>query len=144
MSARSGELQAGQTEGGHIIQFSIYHSDGKYLAKLEGARLFPTPEGKKAGLTVSYPKDMTVCKMNGKTIIELKRTGAAAVATEAELFTPQGAFLKCRNSDPPVELYTASEEGLRRSGILMRHSVVSDRPIGVLIKADGSVGFGVR
>src|SRR5580765_3737147 len=52
------------TDAGYTSQFSIYHSDGTYLAKVVGSQIHPTDAGKKAGLTLRYPNRMTVCEMN--------------------------------------------------------------------------------
>ena len=124
---------------GKTTEFSIYHSDGTYLAKLKGARLFRTPEGKKAGLELKQPQDMTVCEMNGKVIIELKRIGAAAIATQAELYTPNGAFVKSRNSQSPIEFSAGPGEPLRVGATSILYSSFTGCDIGVLVKADGSV-----
>ena len=124
---------------GKTTEFSIYHSDGTLLAKLKGARLFLTPEGEKAGLVVRHPPDMAVCEMNGKEIIELKRIGAAAIATQAELYTPNGAFVKCRNSESTIEFSAKAGEPLRVGAISILYSSFTGCDIGVLVKADGSV-----
>lgn len=124
---------------GRTTQFPIYHPDGTLLAQLKGARLFLTPEGEKAGLVVRHPPDMTVCEMNGKEIIELKRIGAAAIATQAELYTPNGAFVKCRNFEPPIEFSPVAGESLRVGAISILYSSFTGCDIGVLVKADGSV-----
>ena len=123
---------------GRTTQFSIYHSDGTYLAKLKGARLFPTPEGQRAGLVLQHLPDMTVCKMNGNEIIELRRIGAAAIATQAELYTPNGAFVKSRNSEPPIELSVAGGS-LTVGAVSFTFCAFDGVRIAVLVKADGSV-----
>jgi hypothetical protein len=66
------------------------------------------------------------------------------IATEAELYTPDGVFVKSHDADPPIELYAKSAEPLRVAGVLIRHNVFGDRRIGILVKADGSVAFGVQ
>ncbi len=72
---------------------TIHHSDGTYLAKVVGARLFDTPEAKKAGLVLKHPDKRTVCELSGKTLFEMERTDATALKTSAELFTPRMAGL---------------------------------------------------
>ena len=129
---------------GRTTEFRIYYSDGTYLAKLKGARLFPTPQGEKAGLAVKQPQDMTVCEMNGKPIIELKRIGAAAIATQAELYTPYGAFVKSRNSESPIEFFAGPGEPLRVGAVSILHSAFTGCDIGVLVKANGSVSVCVK
>lgn len=51
---------------GYTTQIPIFHSDGTYLAKVKGNRVFSTDDGKKAGITVELFKDVTVCKMDNK------------------------------------------------------------------------------
>jgi len=79
---------------GYTTQIPIYHSDGTYLAKVIGSRLFPTPAGEKAGLKLEHPPKMTVCKLGDRTLFEIIREEAAALKTRAELHAPDGYFVK--------------------------------------------------
>ena len=56
---------------GYTTQFSIYHHDGTYLAKLKGSQLYATEAGKKAGLVLRHPPLKTICELNGSPIIVL-------------------------------------------------------------------------
>jgi hypothetical protein len=79
---------------GYTTKIPIFHSDGTKLAVAVGSRLVATADGEKAGVTMRHPPDLTVCELNGKPIFELRRKGAAAVSTTAELYTNDGSFLK--------------------------------------------------
>ena len=79
---------------GYTTEIPIYHSDGTYLAKVKGTRIFSTDAGKKAGLEMSFPKGMTVCKMGNRTIFEIYHETGDAFRTHAELHTPNGYFVK--------------------------------------------------
>lgn len=81
-------------EAGFTTRFSIYHEDGTYLAKVVGSRLFADKAGKKAGVKLEFPPLMTVCKLGNGTLFEIRRKEAAALKTKAELYTPDGAFVK--------------------------------------------------
>jgi hypothetical protein len=72
----------------------IFHSDGTKLAVAKGSQLYRTKEGEKAGVTMRYVPDGTVCEINGKPAFEIRRKGAAALKMTAELFTCDAAFLK--------------------------------------------------
>jgi len=72
----------------------IYHPDGTILAVAKASQLYPTEEGKKAGVTMRHLPNGTVCEMNGKTLFEILRQGAAALKMTAELYTHDGFFLK--------------------------------------------------
>lgn len=85
---------------GFTTQFSIFNKDGVYLAKVVGSRLFATDDGKKAGLSLTHPNRMTVCKVGDQVLFEITRKKAAALKTEAELFTPDGRFLRARGANP--------------------------------------------
>ncbi len=74
-------------EIGYTTEIPIYHPDGTYLAKVNGTRIYSTEEGKKAGLEMRYPKDMTVCEMNGKTLFEIFHEASDSFRTHAELYT---------------------------------------------------------
>jgi hypothetical protein len=72
----------------------IYHSDGTKLADVKGSEIYPTEDGKKAGITMRHPAGATVCEMNGKPLFEIQKQGANALKMVAELFTFDGFFLK--------------------------------------------------
>lgn len=124
---------------GHTTQIPIYHSDGTYLAKVVGSRLFPTPAGEKAGLKLEYPPKMTVCKLGDRTLFEIIREEAAALKTRAELYAPDGYFVKVTDA-PQVQLYNAAM--LQIGGIKMVGNVFQGCRIGIWIHKDGSVGIG--
>jgi hypothetical protein len=86
-------------EAGFTTEIPIYHSDGTYLAKVVGSQIYPTADGKKAGVTLRHPEHATVCELDGKTIFELIRQDAAALKTRAELYTPDGSFIKCADDN---------------------------------------------
>src|SRR5260370_32686898 len=81
------------------MQLSIFHNDGNCLAKVKGSQIYPTKDGKKAGIVMHYPVDGTVCKLNGRAVFELKRSGPAAWKGWAELYTPNGIFVKGTDTD---------------------------------------------
>jgi hypothetical protein len=126
---------------GFTTQIPIYHPDGTYLAKVVGSRLFLTPEGKNAGLSLIYPDKMTVCKLGNRVLFEIIREGAAALKTHAELFTPDGYFVKITESPQP-ELFDASSHSIKIKGNTMSGNTFVNCRIGILIKKDGSVSIG--
>jgi hypothetical protein len=71
----------------------IFHSDGTLLAVLKGGSLQATDDGKKAAVKLLHLPDGAACELNGKTLLEIKRTKTALSVT-AELFTNDGVFLK--------------------------------------------------
>ena len=91
----------GSVSAGFETEFRIFNQDGVYIAKVTGSRLFLTPDGEKSNLELRHPDKMTVCELDGKTLFEVSRTGPAALSTEAELFTPDGAFLRCAANPRP-------------------------------------------
>lgn len=56
---------------GYYTQIPIYHSDGTFLATIKGNRSFPNEERRKEGVTMEKYKDLTICKMNNKTVFEI-------------------------------------------------------------------------
>src|SRR5262245_42756548 len=82
---------------GFTSQFRIYGPDGAYWAKVKGSRMFRTDDGKKAGVQIVSGDKVTACIYGKQTLFELRRLEAAALKTEAELFTYDGRFLRCRN-----------------------------------------------
>jgi hypothetical protein len=126
---------------GFTTEIPIFHSDGTYLAKAVGSRLVLTQNGKKAGLSLSYPKKMTVCKLGNRVLFEITRQEAASLKTRAELFTPDGYFIKLTDSPKP-ELFDAAQNSLTIGGVTMIGNTIVNCRIGIWIKKDGSISIG--
>ena len=127
---------------GFNIQIPIFHSDGTYLAKVKGAQLYLTDEGKKAGVVLRHPDKMTVCEIDGRTVFEIKREEAAALKTNAELYTPDAAFIKCSNDSLVGYVMDSNNEKLQIGGLMMKGCKISGYRIGIHIRKDGGVVIG--
>jgi len=127
---------------GFTTEIPIYHSDGTYLAKVNGTRIFATEDGKKAGIEMSYPKNMTVCEMNGKTLFEIHHESGNSFRTSAELYTPNGCFIKS-HGEPMPEVISNDGEALKIGGMVMSGNMFMNCRIGVWLKSDGSCSIGV-
>ncbi len=128
---------------GFTTQIPIYHPDGTYLAKAVGSRLYTTKDGQKAGLTLKYPKNMTVCELNGQVLFEILRLGSAALRAKAELFTPDGAFVKCTDKLMPRLFFGEKEKALEIGGVAMIGNTFTNSRIGIWVRKDGSLSIGV-
>ena len=126
---------------GFTTSIPIFHSDGTYLAKVVGSRVVATDAGAKAGITLEHPDKMTVCRLAGRTVFELRRDEAAALRTAAELYTSTGCFVRITDS-PKVDLLDAAG-ALRVGGLIMSHNTFEGCRIGVWVRSDGSVSVGV-
>lgn len=125
---------------GFSTQIPIYHSDGTYLAKVVGSQLFATPDGRKAGVELEHPDKMTVCKLGGTTLFEIRREGPASLKTAAELYTPRGFFVKYSNATP--SLVDSKGGALQVGGMIMQGNMFSGCRIGVWLKSNGSISLG--
>lgn len=132
------EIQAGFT-----TQFSIYHSDGTYLAKVVGSRLFTTPDGDKANIVLRHPQGMTVCEMEGQTLFELHRQGAAALKTTAELYTPSGVFVRANDAGLSGKIVKTNEM-LMAGGMSMSRCTFNNCRIGILMTSKGTTAIGAN
>jgi len=92
---------------GYTTQFQIFNKDGVYIAKVKGSQIYLTEDGSKSNLALRHPQDMTVCELDGQTIFEVHRKDAAALKTQAELFTPDGRFLKSNENGVPSSLISS-------------------------------------
>jgi len=124
---------------GFTTQIPIYHADGTYLAKINGTRVYPTADGKNAGIAMRSLQDLTVCEMDGKTLFEIYHQKGDAFRTNAELYTPNGYFVK--SSDAPVPaVIKADGQALKIGGnIIMSNNTFKGCRIGVWLKSDGSI-----
>ncbi|MEJ1961760.1 MAG: hypothetical protein WDO56_09510 [Gammaproteobacteria bacterium] len=127
---------------GYTTEIPIYHSDGTYLAKVRGTRIYPTEDGKKAGLEMRHPKDMTVCELGGRTAFEIHHQAGAAFRLQAELHAPNGYFVKVADSAPA--LLNDKGEALRVGGMMMSRCRLTGMQIGIWLKSDGSCAIGVN
>ena len=132
-----------EQQAGYTTSIPIYHSDGTYLAKVVGSQLYATADGAKAGIILRYPDRGTVCEMGGRTIFEIRREEAAALKTTAELYTPDGYFVRVSDS-PHFGLLNASGSALQIRGMIMSGNTFQGVIIGVWIKSDGSLAIGAN
>jgi hypothetical protein len=125
-----------------LTQFSIYNADGVYLAKVVGPRLFLTKDGEKSQLSLQHPPLMTVCKLGASTLFEVRRDAAAGVAISAELYSPEGLFIKAPASIP---VGTFSKDGTRIGGAVFQNNTLNGIAIGFWISPDGRrIIFGAK
>jgi hypothetical protein len=123
-------------------QISIYHQDGTYLAKAVGNRLRITREGEKTGLKIEKHPGIWACEMNGETIFEIRHQTGQAFKTTAELYTPDGCFIKC--TDDSTQNLIKNREGLKIGGITIRRNTISGCKIGIWYRKDGFCSIGVN
>lgn len=134
-------LEVGKfVEAGYTTQFPVYHSDGTKIAVVKGSQIYLTREGAKANIALRHPQGMTVCELEGKTILELRREGPAAVRGAAELYAPEGTFIKANTYEASALL--RGGRLLNSPGFAMSNSDLRDFKIGILVKRD-SVSIGV-
>ncbi|QCY11118.1 hypothetical protein [Pseudomonas sp. MPC6] len=127
-------------QAGFTTQIPVYHEDGTYLTKVVGSRLHETEQGKKAGVTLEHHDKVTVCKLNGRVLFEIQREEAASLKTAAELYTPNGYFVKYASAMP--SLLDLSGNQLNIGGIVMTGCHFEGNRIGVWMKSDGSLSIG--
>lgn len=128
---------------GFTTQIPIYHSDGTYLAKVKGTRVYPTKDGEKAGIQVRQLSGMWVCEMGNQTLFEIHQEQGDAFRTSAELQTPDGCFVKCTDAPKP-ELIDASGNALQVGGVTLIGNTFQGMSIGVWLKSNGSCSIGVN
>ena len=134
-------IQVVRTEqAGFSTEIPIFHEDGKYLAKVVGSQIYTTAEGEKANIKLSHEKDLTACSLDGQTLFELRRIGAAALNASAELHTNNGYFVKYFGDTP--SLLGTDGKSISIGGLIMTNCTFSGCRIGVWLKSDGSVSVG--
>ena len=127
---------------GFTTEIPIFHADGTYLAKVRGTRVYPTDDGKKAGVVVKQLPNLWVCSVDGRTAFEIHQGSGDAFRTQAELFAPGGYFVKM-GDEPMPKLISASGEALRVGGVTMTGNVFHGGRIGIWVRSNGSMSLGV-
>ena len=135
------ELVRQAKTGKFMPSIPIFHPDGTYLAKAKGSRLFLTKEGKMAGLKMDYVQGVNACTLAGKTLFEIRRKGAAAVAIDAELFAPGGVFVRYREH-PLSDFASLAARPLFFGKTLVFGSTFVNCKIGIHVLSDGRVAVG--
>jgi hypothetical protein len=128
---------------GFTTQIPIYHQDGTHLAKVTGNRLYLSEDGKKTGLKIDKYEGLWVCTMDKKTLFEIQQQTGDAFKTTAELYTPDGYFVKCTDAPAPHLIDTKGSE-LKIGGMIMSGNTISGFQIGIWLRRDGSCAIGVN
>ena len=126
---------------GFTSEIPIFHSDGTYLAKVRGTRVYPTDAGKKAGIVMRSLPNFTACELDGRTLFEIAHQEGDAFKAQAELFTPTGYFIKSTDAALP-RLLKADGTALKVGGIQMTNCTFSGCRIGIWLQSNGSIGIG--
>jgi hypothetical protein len=121
---------------GYMTQFELYHRDGTYLAKLKGARIFPTPAGEKAAVAVRHNPGLLVCTVGADTVVEVRYAGAAALRPVAELYAPDGTLIKCSDTSLRAVL---DERHLEFNGVRLSDNTFKNCAIGILVRRSGEL-----
>jgi len=128
---------------GFTTQIPIYHSDGTYLAKVKGNRIFPTEAGKIANIEIRDTPGKFICSLDKKEMFELTHGVGDEFKADAELYAPDGYFVKCSESPKP-ELFDVKGNSIRVGGITMIGNIFQNLSIGIWLRKDGSCAIGVR
>jgi len=126
------EIQAGFT-----IRFPVYDSSGIKIANVVGPRIILTEAGKSANITQRHEPNLLVCERDGKPILELRKTGAAALQGAAELYSPSGYLVKASDAGTAA-LTRGGDQALCVGGTIMHECRVMNAPIGLLLVAFGN------
>lgn len=128
---------------GFTTQIPIYHQDGTYLAKVTGNRMYLTKDGEKVGLKIEKHHGLWVCSMDKQTLFEIQQQTGDSFKTTAELYTPDGYFVKCTDAPTPG-LIDNTGNSLKIGGMIMSGNIINGSKIGVWLKKDGSFFMGVN
>ena len=135
------EIVGGQ-EIGFMTRIPIYHSDGTHLAMVTGNRVFSTREGREANIQIRDLYGKFICSLDNKVIFELTHGVGDAFTASAELYTPDGCFVKCTDA-PGLELFDLVGDAIQVGGITVTNSTFQNHAIGILLRKDGSCAIGV-
>lgn len=127
---------------GYTTEIPIYNSDGIYLAKVRGTRVYATEDGKKSGVEIQQLPNLWVCSVAGRTAFEIRQQSDDAFRTDAELYTPTGLLVKVTDAPKP-ELYSAAGGALRVGEVTMVGNTFQNLRIGVWLRSNGDLAIGV-
>lgn len=128
---------------GLTTQIPIYNSDGTYLAKVKGNRVYLTEAGKKVSIEKRDTPGKFICSLENKVMFELSHGVGEAFKAAAELYAPDGYFVKCSDASEP-ELFDLTGNAIKVSGVTMIGNVFQNLSVGIWLRKDGSCEIGVR
>lgn len=137
-------LEVGKFEPvGYTTRFAVFDDSGVKIAVVEGGKITVTPEGAKARITCRHEPDLTVCELEGKPILELRRRGTQALNAAAELYAPEGVLIKANVAEASAILQ--SGRPLLPGAQYMSNSTFCDGGIAFHVRRDGiAIGVGCR
>jgi hypothetical protein len=127
-------------QAGYTTRFSLFNSDGEKIGKVVGSRLIKTDIGQKCGLEEEHRDKVTALKLGTQTLAEIRRTEAAALKTEAELYVPDGKTIKIHSET--AELLSPFNGSLRLGGTILTRNTIENCSVGIKLSSDGGVGIG--
>jgi hypothetical protein len=80
--------------------------------------------------------------MGDQTVFEIYHESGDAFRAHAELYTPNGYFVKSADAPLP-DVVDASGQALRIGGMIMSGNLFQNMRIGVWIRSNGSLAIGV-
>lgn len=135
-------MEVGKFEqAGFTTRIAVFHSDGTKIAVVNGSQIYLTAEGKNAQMRLRYEPGLTACELEGRTIFELRREGAAALRATAELHAPEGMFIRTSTACLDIIGQIAGGKYVGPSGFLINKCFAWDMPIGIHITKN-IVGIG--
>ncbi|MBW2062479.1 MAG: hypothetical protein JRI95_13100 [Deltaproteobacteria bacterium] len=127
---------------GFTTQIPIYHSDGTYLAKVKSNRVYPTEAGKKVNIEIRDTPGKFICSLENKVMFELSHGVGESFKADAELYAPDGYFIKCSDAPKP-ELFVLTGNGIKVGEVTMFGNVFQNVSVGIWLRKDGSCAIGV-
>jgi len=127
---------------GFTTQVPVYHSDGTYLAKVKGNRVYPTQAGKKASIEIRDTPGKFICTLEDRVVFELSHGVGEAFKADAELYAPDGYLVKCSDAPMP-ELFDLTGSAIKVGGVTMTGCVFRNLSVGIWLRKDGSCAIGV-
>ena len=128
---------------GYTTQIPIFHPDGTQLAKVTGNRMYLTKDGEKAGLKIEKYQSLWTCTLEKQTLFEIQQETGDSFKATAELYTPDGCFVKCTSSSTPNLIDTYGKE-INIGGLTMSGCTIRDFKTGIWINKDGAIIIGAN
>lgn len=136
-------LQVGKyVEAGYSTKLRVFHSDGTHVATVNGSQVWLTDGGRKADVNMRSEDVgcLTVCELEGKTILEMRRKNAGQLKGWAELYAPEGVLIKATDRETAAMLGNGT--ALQIGGGSIRNGRFEGHEIGIHITKKDGIQFG--
>jgi len=109
--------------------------------RLKATEFILPKQEKKVNIEIRDTPGKFICSLENKVMFELSHDVGDAFKADAELYAPDGYFVKCSDAPNP-ELFDLTGNAIKVGGVTMIGNVFQNLSVGIWLRKDGSCTIG--